>query len=198
MKALNFILFLALQYPFCLTAQDSTNNANVYPNFFKANVLQSSSTQQWSFSFEKLHKFRRRSNSFGIVRNVLCNFYGENSSRKSVGFTYRKYFYIKPIFNKTTLFLAPYSKVLYRKVNQEGSRGGFVIFSSQPRNFTSTSIILGSETGIQVDFLKRMVGSLNMGGGLGYVVKYKSKQGDYYPSYFHLDALFQTQIGFKF
>lgn len=200
MKKLNLLIVpivLIISLP-SIQAQESTMDRK---HIIKTNVLIIPDIQQWTVFLDNLTRNNTQSNTFGLTFSKISNRDSESpefSTRKSFSISYRRYFYTPPVFFKNAVFFAPYSKIAFRKVYQKGdSQGGYIIFPANHRDFTSTSVVLGLETGFQGNISERFIYSLNVGGGLGYVLAYKAKN-DGEPDIVHLDAQFLFQVGYRF
>lgn len=193
MKRVFFTTVLCLMVFFNIFSQSHTlSQSKEKRHILKTNVLIVPSIQQWTAFLENRVQ-DTKSDMFGISYVYMRD---ESSLRKSFSLSYQRLFYAKPFLDNINFFISPYSKLKFRKVYQEGSEPLSIIPISS-RDFTSTSLVLGLESGFQSNISKDFTCSLNVGSGLGYVLFYEAKAFGQ-PETVHLDAHFLLQLGYKF
>jgi hypothetical protein len=170
-------------------AQDFLQN---HKFLVKTNLVQSKLFQQWNITTEFKTPNHQQSNAYTIGYNRLRDI---KEQRDGIYIGYSRAFYSKPIENCIFFSAAPYSKLIYRKVYQEG-RDSFLFpfLNRADLNFQSISLALGINVESHFLIKKRLLISPSIGIGMGTVL-FEIKN---YASRVHFDGQLGINVGYIF
>ncbi len=192
-KSLLSALLLICLFSVNGVAQEFLQNHKI---LVKTNVLIDKEDQQWMLTAETKTKKLNQSNSFTVGYEYTKPSWNLNK-KEGAYLAYRRVFYSQPMVKCVYFFISPYSKILHRKVFEAEVPVGWYTSYRNQRNFTSNSLILGGDAGIQVVILKRITLSYMMGIGGGFVLNYKSNINEG-PNDSHFDGQVAIQLGYVF
>ena len=184
-------LFLHILLLFAIDgyAQDFLQN---HTFLVKTNLAQSKIFQQWNITTEFKTPKAQQSNAYSIGYNRL----GDVKEQRDVIYIgYSRVFYSKPIEKCIYFSAAPYSKLIYRKVYQEGSNSFlFPFLNRADLDFQTISLALGINAESHFLIKKRLLISPVIGIGMGTVL-FEIKN---YASRVHVDGQLGIKIGYVF
>jgi len=170
------------------------NLANETQVSLKTNVLQIPNTNvHWNLVYESKLTDKYQSNNFSLAYTVKN--YGNSSKRERFYIAYERRFYVNN--DMPRIFIAPYLKLLYRKVNQNSNAQNIYDFlASNNKRFTSFSTPVGLTFGIKHSNNKKLTFELPISCGMGYLFFSNLKSG-YSPTKAHLDGQILFQMILK-
>jgi hypothetical protein len=185
------------EYRICVLLFFVTFSTLAQKNFrgiIKTNIATLKPIQQYSLSLETVTNYPKQTNCYMIGGHILGS-KSDPSIRKAFYLAYKRKFYMDPVFTKNNIYISPYSKIIFRDVNEIGD--GFI---TGDRNFSSMSIAVGGDLGVNFNLSKRVLLGFMGGMGVGFVVGYTNRQAGGYenPTMAHLDMHSLVEIGLKF
>lgn len=161
-----------------------------YSIIIKTNIFNIRIAQQWTLTLESATNKPKQTNNYTLAYFHLSD--TNDYLRQGAYAMYERRFYAAPLFHHLNLFIAPYGKIVYRDINENGN----LIF--RERSFQSLSVAVGGNIGLQSTIFKRMSIGLTLGLGIGLVLKQLGYGTNTQANAAHLDGQAFLQLGYIF